>query len=217
MLRRLGALCLHRLGAQQSSCQPCLPGAAAAAGWPAELQTLSALAAAASGGAQQLQTSAPLQQEFISLNNISDNPGATKTVRLQSTAGQARRSSLRNFSSVCRPIMCYTLCLEWMHAQVRKAVTNHDATDLAGEASRPRHRLQQGKDSGQGAQGSEGPLRWVLDCSVASRSKLVTDACASAIGHGPCPAHEICVWHLRIWQAPLHPGVAAPSQFWEPA
>lgn len=108
MLRRLGALCLHRLGAQQSSCQPCLPGATAAAGWPAELQTLSALAAAASGSAQQLQTSAPLQQEFISLNNISDNPGATKTVRLQSTAGQAGRSSSRKLS-MQRIMTCYLL------------------------------------------------------------------------------------------------------------
>ena len=72
---------MQRLGAHPASCAAGLPGAAGA--WPASLQTLSALATTVSGSAGgSLHTSAQLQQEFISLNTLSDNPGATKVVRM---------------------------------------------------------------------------------------------------------------------------------------
>lgn len=82
MLRRLGSMCMHRLAEQPPSCSAGLPGAAGATAWPLPLQTLSALAAMASGSAgAALHTSAPVQQDFVSLNTLSDNPGATKKVR----------------------------------------------------------------------------------------------------------------------------------------
>ena len=82
MLRRLGSFWMQRLAvAQQPARLSGLPGAAAAPAWPADVQTLSALAAAASGHTAQLHTDQTLcQQHFTSLNNLSDNPGATKSV-----------------------------------------------------------------------------------------------------------------------------------------
>lgn len=86
MLRRLGLSCMHRLAAQQPGCSPGLPGAAGALAWPASLQSLSELAATVSGsGAAALHTSASVQQDLVSLNTLSDNPGATKPVRKKKT------------------------------------------------------------------------------------------------------------------------------------
>ena len=84
MIRRLGSSCMQRLAALPASYAAGLPGAAGA--WPASLQSLSALAATISGSARAaLHTSVQVQQDFISLNTLSDNPGATKTVRTSLT------------------------------------------------------------------------------------------------------------------------------------
>ena len=80
MIRRLGASCMQRLAALPASYVTGLPGVGGV--WPASLQSLSALAATISGSARSsIHTSVQVQQDFISLNTLSDNPGATKTVR----------------------------------------------------------------------------------------------------------------------------------------